>query len=77
MANPKTNEIKLLIQKFDDTEAILVSEKEEEIKIPARLIPKQLKAGDYVIASLMAEADKLGKEEKTAKDILNEIFKTI
>ena len=73
MNKPETN-YQFVIKEIKDNEAIL-SDSKVKFSLPAQLLPRDSKAGETIVLTLLSLEDYTLKEEKTAKEILNEILK--
>ncbi|OIN89166.1 DUF3006 domain-containing protein [Candidatus Berkelbacteria bacterium CG_4_9_14_0_2_um_filter_42_30] len=69
----KNGDIKLTFDRIEGDRAMLVDGK-EEIVIAKKFLPKDAKKGDVLHLALFTDADATERQQKTARELLNEIL---
>ena len=62
------------IDRIEGDQAVLLDENDESFDLPAKLLPKEVKDGEIIVITIATEKAETKRREKTAKEILNEIF---
>lgn len=71
--NDKATVIKFILDRIEDDKAVLMCEG-GKIELQKKVMPKGLAIGETIAVTLQKEDLFEAKKEKTAKEILNEIF---
>ncbi|MCX6808911.1 MAG: DUF3006 domain-containing protein [Candidatus Berkelbacteria bacterium] len=66
---------KLSLDRFEEDQAVLVSDKDETMIVPKAFLPKSAKEGEVLVVTFATEAAETKQRETKAKEILNEILK--
>jgi hypothetical protein len=69
-------EVKLVLDRFENDQAVLISEEKEAIFWPRVKLPDGIKEGAVLYFDIRSDQDEKKTRQKTAKDILNEILDT-
>ena len=73
----KDNEItkfEFSLDRLEGDKAVLLTEDDEELIIPAKYLPKEAKEGEVLILTISTNEAETERKEKQAKEILNEIL---
>lgn len=65
---------KFTLDRIDGDKAVLISNKDGKIVVPKKMLPKDLKEGDNIVAQFLSEENYSTEKNKKAKEILNEIL---
>ena len=66
--------INLTFDRIEGNKAVLTGEKDEEIVIDKKLLPKEALPGEYLVVTIATDEAETKRREQKAKDILNEIL---
>lgn len=66
--------INLTFDRMEGSKAVLTSEKDEEIIVDKKLLPKEAIEGEYLVITFATDEAETKRREQKAKDILNEIL---
>jgi hypothetical protein len=62
------------IDRFEAGKAVVFTERDEEIIVPSKLLPKSTQEGDLLFLSFKTVESETEQRQKKAKEILNEIL---
>ena len=66
--------LNLTFDRIEENKAILIGEKDEEIIVEKKFLPKEAKEGEYLVVTFSTDEAEARRREQTAKEILNEIL---
>lgn len=64
----------LSFDRLEGDKAVLLTEDEEELALPNKMLPKEAEEGDVLILTITTNDAETKRNEKTAKELLNEIL---
>ncbi len=67
-------DFKLVLDRFENDRAVLISESGQEIVWPKKMLPPAAAEGQIFYVRLLDDPEELAKEKKKAHDLLNELL---
>ncbi len=68
------SKVRAYIDRIEDDKAILVGEWPNGIIIPLNILPKDSREGEALVLTIATDEAETKRQEKKAKDLLNEIL---